>query len=96
MHRVIFAGNGSAALDDLLVANLSPALPNLRIQREAQFVRIAWPAAFSNWALETTHDLQPPITWFRVQTPPETIGTELTIRHPIETAQPAFFRLTPR
>ncbi|HEX7860267.1 MAG TPA: lectin-like protein [Verrucomicrobiae bacterium] len=96
MHRVIFAGNGSAALDDLLIANLTPALPTLRIQREGvQFVRISWPAAFSDWALESTQNLQPPVTWSRVQTTPDAIGAELTIRPPIESPGATFFRLSP-
>ena len=93
INRVVFEGNDNVALDDLLIGNLAPSRPILRIQREGNFVRAAWPFAFLGWTLEFTHDLHPPIAWSHGSNLIESNGDELSVRMPVANSQAVFFRL---
>jgi hypothetical protein len=81
--------------DDVTDATLTTKAPPLQIAPAGnQSVTLSWPAAATNYVLQTTSDLNCADCWAEVPDSPDVNGTTNQLTLPIENAR-AFFRLAP-
>ena len=77
-HRVVLQGNGNTAFDDLFF-NGPTARPQLALETSIEGAALVWNAAFEDFVLESTDDLNDRSNWQPVEIPAEIVQNKLRV-----------------